>query len=99
MEFVDAPFGSEPRFGDEKQHRLAARGGLFQSPLPPLAGSNSRLGVEIQEYVSGTAPVGGNEPLLQRDRLRVVLARMTDENARHASTPKTLSAMTIRREN
>ena len=79
--FVAAPFRGEPIFRHEKQHRLAAGGGVFQRMDPALAGGDAALGVEIEKNIVRPAPAFADEPILQRDRPIVVLARMADEKA------------------
>ena len=79
--FVAAPFRGEPFLRDEEQHRLAAGRRLFERVRPALAGGDAALGIEIEKNVVGPAPAFADEPILQRDRPVVILARMADEKA------------------
>ena len=77
--FVAAPFRGEPFFRHEEQHRLATRRGIFQRVHPALPGDDAALGIKIEKNVVRSAPAFADEPILQRDRPVVILARMTDE--------------------
>ena len=77
--FVAAPFRGEPFFRHEEQHRLAAGRRIFERVRPALAGGDAALGIEIEKNVVRPAPAFADEPILQRDRPVVVLARMADE--------------------
>jgi len=66
--------------GDEKNDRLAAVGRLVQLALPALARGDAALGIEVEEDV---VPAFRLEPVAERDRREIVLARMTEKNTRH----------------
>ena len=76
---ITTPFRREPFFRYEEEHRLAAGGRIFECVGPTLAGSNATLGIEIQKDIVRPAPAFADEPILQRDRPVVVLARMADK--------------------
>ena len=79
-----APAGRQPLGRDQREHDLAAIGGLLQGFLPALAGDDAALGVEVEENV---VPAVGSEPIADLDSLVVVSARMTDEKTRHRPWP------------
>ena len=80
-ELAEAPVRIEPGAAHQEQHGLAAVGGLVEAPLPALAGGDAARRVEVEEEV---VPAFRRQPVAKRDRLRVVAAGMTEEDARHA---------------
>ena len=83
--FLCAPAGAEPIRRHEEDDRFAAARGVVQRPLPALPRRNAALRIEIEENV---LPAFGGEPVAQRDRLEIVLARMTQKYARHSIEPQ-----------
>src|SRR5579863_3512643 len=74
------PAGGEPVARNKKDHRLATQRRRMQRALPSLAGGDAALRIEIEENV---VPSFRGEPGAQRHRLEIVLAGMTEEDARH----------------
>ena len=78
-----------PMLRQQADHRLAAGVGLVQRLLPPLAGPNAGVRVQIKEDFLGQARLLPDQPLLDRHRLTAIPAGMTQEHPRHNSPPKT----------
>ena len=74
----------KPVFGDKAQDCLATVRRLTQRFLPPLASGDPAFRVEIQEDV---VPTVLHQPGVERRRLFVVLAGVTDEKPRHRRLP------------
>ena len=83
--FLCAPARAEPVRRHEEDDRFAAARGVVQRPLPPLPRRNSPLRIEIKENV---LPAFGGEPVAQRDRLEIVVARMAQKYPRHSIDPQ-----------
>ena len=83
VQFLNAPDRFQPVATDQKQHRLAAICRLVQSPLPTPASGDAAFGIEIEEGM--LVPPVGNDPFLQSDGRRVILARMAEKYSRHSS--------------
>ena len=75
-----APLRIDPRSRDEKDHGFAAMRGQAKRLLPPFAGNETaRLG-NVEKIL---VPAVFLEPLAEGERVRVVRARMADEDERH----------------
>ncbi len=77
QELSQAPFRIEPGRRDQKEHSLAAIGGGLQCLLPAHARHQPALGIDVEEDVVLEALL--IEPVAQRERGRIVCARMADE--------------------
>jgi hypothetical protein len=78
IEFVVAPARVEPSLRHQEQNRLAARRRLIERPLPALARRDAdlRIGIDVEKDVGPTLFA---QPIADRDRLRVIRTRVTEE--------------------
>src|SRR5271170_7150062 len=83
--FLCAPAGAEPIRRHEEDDRFAAARGVVQRPLPALPRCDAALRIEVEENI---LPTFGGEPVAQRDRLEIILARMAQKYARHSIEPQ-----------
>ena len=74
-----APRGADVGGGDQADHGVGGTQPLVQALLPLVAADDPVDRVPIEE---GVVP-GGHQPAVDVGRLRRVLARMADEDARH----------------
>ena len=79
------------RHSDRRLHRQP-RSGL--APLPAFSRRNATLRIEIEEDIF---PAFRGEPVAQRDRLEIVLARMAEEYSRPAPDPRLVKPIVNRR--
>ena len=79
--------GGFPVLRQQADHRLAAGVGLVQRLLPPLAGPDAGVRVQIQEDLLGQTRLLLDQPRLDRHRLAAVPAGMTQKHPRHNSPP------------
>jgi hypothetical protein len=86
-----APLGGEPVRRDQAQHGLAAGGGGLERAPPALAGGDPVLRVEIEKDIVGSAPAFAHQPIPQRQRPFVVVARMADEQSRQGVGASTVA--------
>ena len=79
--------GGFPVLRQQADHRLAAGVGLLQRLLPPLAGPDTGVRVQIQEDLLGQTRLLLDQPRLDRHRLAAIPAGMAQKHPRHNSPP------------
>ena len=80
QELRETPFGFDPGRRHQKQNRLAAVGRGLEGLLPALARDQPAAGIDIEENVVETLL---GQPIAQRERRRIIGARMADEQPCH----------------
>src|SRR6185436_14792699 len=79
-EFGDAIPRRQPGSGENKEHGLAAMGALLKALQPTLSRNQTAMRVDVEKEI---VPAARHQPVSQRQSLRVVRARMADEDPRH----------------